>query len=295
MTITYRDVKGTAKDYWGEESVMFGRFLLCLGLLSKRAVEGHPQAGRFNPEEFKLSCRPVLGDAVELLAIFRSGDYSRKTTQDYYNAFKRALTLSGLNVSAWPVAPKPSRTERPYLEAYEAGNVLGYLETQHPTIALCLWLSMGAGLRPYQEARRPSTLQIVHWPTKNEPWATINVRDGKGGHQRQTVAPKWSWPGFWLTKKRWAEYLKADLPSARTIRRVWKAAVEACIEKGLVREMHLDDMPTPHSLRHTYATHNRALGMERETLQQLLGHSSIGTTQVYDHHKEKEQTIGQLG
>jgi integrase/recombinase XerD len=55
------------------------------------------------------------------------------------------------------------------------------------------------------------------------------------------------------------------------------------IVQGHARSAGLEDRMSPHTLRHTFATHLLAGGCDLRSLQEMLGHADIGTTQIYTH------------
>ena len=55
------------------------------------------------------------------------------------------------------------------------------------------------------------------------------------------------------------------------------------IVKGYVKEAGLSEGVTPHTLRHSFATHMLDGDADLINVQQLLGHASVSTTQIYTH------------
>jgi site-specific recombinase XerD len=102
----------------------------------------------------------------------------------------------------------------------------------------------------------------------------VHVRSGKGAKDR--VVPLGEEAAHWV-----ARYLRDARPSLA------RGANDALFLSARGRRLDTSTLrrlvPHPHRLRHAFATHLLEGGADLRTIQELLGHSSLSTTQMYSH------------
>ena len=113
----------------------------------------------------------------------------------------------------------------------------------------------------------------------------IRVVAGKGGKDRdlplsptllETLREYWRWrkPKLYMFPTR---TLGRPLDQPISDKTVWNACSEAACRAGLNKRV------TPHTLRHSWATHLLEAGTDLRTIQVLLGHGDLETTAQYLH------------
>ena len=93
-----------------------------------------------------------------------------------------------------------------------------------------------------------------------------------------SAGKSWSWHYVFPSVK-----LSVD-PRSKVIRRhhADEKTVQRAVKKA-VKLARLVKLATPHTLRHSFATHFLAGGYNIRTVKELLGHADVATTMIYTH------------
>jgi integrase/recombinase XerD len=113
------------------------------------------------------------------------------------------------------------------------------------------------------------------------------VATGKGSRQRLVPvgAPALHWIGTYLQSSRPALVKRADpgvLFLNRSGRSLSRQALWDILRKA-GRRAGLRASVSPHTLRHCFASHLLERGADLRSVQAMLGHADISTTQIYTH------------
>jgi site-specific recombinase XerD len=137
-----------------------------------------------------------------------------------------------------------------------------------------LMLLYSSGLRVSEIVRlRPGDLD----PDRR----TVKVRRGKGGKDRYTLLARRAAEAVRIYRESYGTgpWL---FPGARHGRHLTPRSVQRIVQAA-ARAAGIETKVTPHTLRHSFATHLLESGTNLRIIQELLGHTSPTTTQIYTH------------
>lgn len=137
----------------------------------------------------------------------------------------------------------------------------------------------GSGLRVSELVNLPLSKIYLH-----EHYMLI---EGKGSKQRlvpiSPVAEEWF--GYWLQERATWPY-KPEFKDYAFINRYGRPLTRAMvftIVRQLCEKAGITKTVSPHTLRHSFATHLLQNGADLRVIQQLLGHEDLATTEIYTH------------
>ena len=202
----------------------------------------------------------------------------RQISRSYHNQVVSALRFLGESVLGEPgmalelPRPRPDRPLPVVLSPAEVARMLA--KTRNLKHRALLMLVYSAGLRVGEVVRlRPADLDVDR--------GLLRVRRGKGGKDRRTLLAARAVEALRLYRSafpcdRWL-FPGAKPERHLTTRSVQRVVKRAAATAGIKKNV------TTHTLRHSFATHLLEGGTSVRVIQELLGHQSLRTTQIYTH------------
>jgi integrase/recombinase XerD len=219
-----------------------------------------------------------------LLHTIESG-YATGTVNQVFNALR--FLYADLYKKPFLIKPLP----RPRKEK-KLPDVLNERETQHLFASVgnlkhrtMLMLAYASGLRVSEVVR----LRIEDFDGQR---GLIHIRMAKGKRDRYTILPdslrgqlSVYWQEYGLAKSGWL--FPGGQRSAHLSERSVQSVIQRAVQKaGIKKQVGM------HTLRHSFATHLLDHGTDLRYIQELLGHQSIKTTEIYTHVSKRQ--IGKI-
>jgi len=210
-------------------------------------------------------------DVDAFLARLRASGYKERSIYTAAVAVKRFMEYLGLqeNLRGFELPRRPSELPR-YVTPEDVQAMIDAASSLRDKLIVSLLFCTGM---------RVSELVNIEVSDVNLEEGSIRVR-GKGGKERIVFFDS-------RTKELLLQYLEAERPDGylfpgRNGGHIHYVTVERIV-KRLAKAAGLRKKVTPHVLRHSFATLSLLRGMDVREIQELLGHASLRTTQIYTH------------
>ena len=150
--------------------------------------------------------------------------------------------------------------------------------TRNSKHKLILWIVYSCGLRR-------SELINIRLKDLDQSRGILHIREGKGGVDRVVPIPQKIWEkiNIYLRSYGPREYLfEGQNGGQYSVESVYNIFKKSLRRAGIKKEVGI------HSLRHSYATHLHEKGLDIRYIQELLGHKSTRTTEIYTHVSRRD-------
>ncbi|HTJ08078.1 MAG TPA: tyrosine recombinase XerC [Candidatus Binataceae bacterium] len=136
----------------------------------------------------------------------------------------------------------------------------------------------------YSSGLRVSELVGLDWRDVDDEVGMVLVRSGKGNKDRMVPIGEPAIDALKAWRRAMPKAWELDGPVITNLRggRLTTRAVENVLARRIVAA-GLGASITPHGLRHCFATHMLNSGADLRSIQEMLGHASLATTQRYTH------------
>jgi len=136
----------------------------------------------------------------------------------------------------------------------------------------------------YSSGLRVSELVGLNWRDVDDEVGMVLVRSGKGNKDRMVPIGEPALDALKAWRRAMPKAWELDGPVITNLRggRLTTRAVENILAQRIVAA-GLGSSITPHGLRHCFATHMLNAGADLRSIQEMLGHASLATTQRYTH------------
>jgi site-specific recombinase XerD len=199
--------------------------------------------------------------------------YSAAYQNQMVSAIKMFYEISGTGSIIPRILERPRRG-RALPKVFSKEEISRILNsTRNTKHKLLLWMIYSCGLRR-------SEVVNIKLSDLDRARGLLHIREGKGGIDRIVPVSDKVWPKI-------EDYIKSYMPSLYlfegqngdkySVESVYNVFRQALDRAGIKKQVGV------HSLRHSYATHLHENGLDIRYIQELLGHKSTKTTEIYTH------------
>jgi integrase/recombinase XerC len=239
-----------------------------------------------DPERGEVSSTAIEADHVRSYLTHLMKRATRATAQRHLSAIKAFFRYREVSHGA----PNPTRGLRSPRREKHLPSIL-----QEPEVAALIgdtpaegdrtgWRGHAMAETLYSSGLRISELVALNWADLDLEMGMLRVRHGKGNKER--IVPVGE-PAI-KALMGWRRHMPVDRvpggPIFTNLRggRITTRSVETIVAH-LLAASGIANRITPHGLRHSFATHLLDHGADLRSIQEMLGHASLTTTQRYTH------------